>query len=232
MAATMAALAVPAALTALAALAALAAPAPAAAQSLADYDYENLTFRAAGLGGGYLWSGRVDDTEQYTLRIDLGYLGPGIRIVPSIGYWASEIEGSEIDSLATRLGVPPTRLGPIEWSDISLSVDAHFVWSVPFGILTFVGTGVGLHALNGRGPAVDDTFVEDLLDDITAGVNGVAGFEFEPINRLRVYVEGRYTAMSSLRYGSVRAGVQVMFSRGNVQVGAAPAPARGTGLAP
>ncbi len=216
-----------------AAIAGAGAASPAAAQSLADYDYEHLTFRGVGLGAGYLWSGRVQDTELYTLRIDLGYLGPGIRIVPSIGYWSSRIEGAEIDSLATRLGVAPTRLGPIEWSDLSLSVDAHFVWSAPLGLLTFVGGGVGLHALNGRGPAVDGTFVEDLLDDITAGVNGIAGFEVEPVNRLRVFVEGRYTVMSSLRYGAVRAGVQVIFSRGNVQIGAVPAPpAPETGRAP
>lgn len=221
-----------AALLALAVL--LAGPTPSAAQSLADYDYEHLTFRAVGLGGGYLWSGRVEDTEEYNVRFDLGYLGPGIRIVPSLGYWSSRIEGSEIDSLAARMGVSPNQIGTIEWSDISLSVDAHFVWNAPFGLLTFIGAGAGLHALNGRGPRVDDTFVEDLLDNITAGANGIAGVEFEPINRLRVYVEGRYTAMNSLRYGSVRAGLQIMFSRGNVQVGAVPPPAPGpaTGRSP
>ena len=198
--------------------------APAAGQTLADYDYEHLTFRGVGLAGGYLWSDRVEDTEQYSLRIDLGYLGPGIRIVPSIGYWSSRIEQAEIDSLAARLGIPASGLGPIEWSDLSLAVDAHLVWSAPLGLLPFVGVGAELHALNGQGQAVDDTFVEDLLDDITVGVNGIVGVELEPVDRLRVFVEGRYTVMSSLRYGGVRAGVQVMFSRGDVQVGAAPAP--------
>lgn len=209
--------------------------APAEAQSLADYDYEHLTFRAVGLGAGYLWSDRIEDTEEYSVRFDLGYLGPGVRIVPSIGYWSSQLQAAEIDSLAVRLGIPPARLGVIEWSDLSLAVDAHFVWSAPFGLLPFIGGGLGLHALNGTGPAVDDTFVEDLLDDITVGVDGIVGFEFEPVNRLRVYVEGRYTAMSSLRYSTVRAGVQIMFSRGSVVVGAAappPGPAERTGRAP
>ena len=207
---------------------------PAAGQTLADYDYEHLTFRGVGLAGGYLWSDRVEDTEQYSLRVDLGYLGPGIRIVPSIGYWSSQIEQADIDSLAARLGILPSELGPIEWSDISLAVDAHLVWSAPLGLLPFVGVGAELHALNGRGPAVDDTFVEDLLDDITAGVNGIAGVELEPVSRLRIFVEGRYTVMNSLQYGAVRAGVQVMFSRGDVEVGAAPPPSLGpaTGSAP
>jgi hypothetical protein len=203
-------------------------PSPAAAQSLADYDYEHLTFRALGVGAGYLWSDRIRDTEAYNLRIDLGYLGPGVRIVPSLGYWRSTLEQAELDSLAARLAIPPARLGVIEWSDISLAVDGHFVWSVPFGVLTFIGVGLGLHALNGQGEAVDGTFIEALLDDITAGVNGIAGFEIEPINRIRIYAEGRYTAMSSLRYVTARGGVQIMFSRGNVQVGAvAPPPPPG-----
>ena len=102
------------------------------------------------------------------------------------------------------------------------------------GLLPFIGVGAELHALNGRGQAVDGTFVEDLLDNVTAGVNGLAGVELEPVDRLRVFVEGRYTVMNSLQYAAVRAGVQVMLSRGEVQVGAAPAPPRppATGRAP
>ncbi|MDX1674823.1 MAG: hypothetical protein R3314_08525 [Longimicrobiales bacterium] len=205
-------------------------PAAADGQTLADYDYDQLTFRGVALGGGYLWSDRIEDTEHYTVRLDLGYLGPGVRIAPAISYWSSEVAGPEIEALAAQLGqrtgttIDPARLGPIEWSDLSLSVDGQFVWSTPLGILTYIGTGLGLHALNGQGPAVDDTFVEDLLDDITVGVNGIVGVELETSDRLRVFLEGRYTAMNSLRFGAIRGGVQLMFSRGNVQVGAVAAP--------
>ena len=210
-------------------LAALAAgTAPAAGQTLADYDYDQLTFRGVGLGGGYLWSDRIEDTEHFTLRVDLGYLGPGVRIAPSITYWSSELADAEIEELATQLSqrtgtvITPERLGPIQWSDISLAVDGHFVWSTPIGVLTYIGTGLGLHALNGRGPAVDDTFVEALLDDVTVGVNGLVGLELEPVDRLRVFVEGRYTAMNSLIYSTVRGGLQVMLSQGRAEVGAVP----------
>lgn len=210
----------------------------ASAQTLADYDYDQLTFRAVGLGGGFLWSDQIEDTEHWSLRIDLGYLGPGIRIVPGITYWSSEVAFSEIQELAAQLSartgslVPADRLAPIEWSDLALDVDAHFVWSTPLGFLTYIGTGLGLHALNGQGPAVDDTFVEDLLDDITVGINGIAGLEIEASDEIRIFGEGRYTAMSSLRYASLRGGVQIMFSRGDVEVGVAePAPPV-TGRAP
>lgn len=217
-----------------AALGTLLAPglaAPAAGQTLADYDYEHLRFRGVGLGAGLLWSDRIEDTEQISLRVDLGYLGPGVRIVPSLTYWSSELAAPETDRLATRLSqqtgalIDGADLRPIEWSDVSLAVDGHFVWSTPFGFLTFLGTGLGLHALNGTGAAVDGTFVEDLLDDVTAAVNGVIGLEIEPSDRVRLYAEGRYTAMSSLRYSVIRGGVQIMLSRGGVEVGAAMPPA-------
>lgn len=211
----------------------LGAAVPVSAQSLADYDYEHLAFRGVGLDFGHMWAGRVVDTEGYGVRLDLGYLGPGVRIVPSLGYWASRFTRSELDALAARINqqtggfLQGSDLEPIEWSDVSLSLDAHFVWNTPLHVLTFIGAGGGLHALNGQGNAVDDTFVEDLLDSITAGLNALAGIEFQPIPRLRVYAEGRYTALNSIQYLQAKGGLQVMFDvDGGVAVGAAvPAPA-------
>ncbi len=104
-------------------------------------------------------------------------------------------------------------------------MDGHFVWNTPVDVLTYVGAGLGFHALNGQGDAIDDTFIEDLLDAITAGASAIAGAEFEPVDRFRVYAEGRYTAMNSVQYLSARAGLQFMFSTGEpTQIGAVPAP--------
>lgn len=215
----------------------LGAAVPVSAQSLADYDYEHLMFRGVGLDVGYMWAERVIDTGTYGVRLDLGYLGPGVRIVPSLGYWSSQFTGSELDALATRINertggfLQGSDLAPIEWSDISLALDAHFVWNTPLKVLTFIGAGAGLHALNGQGGAVDDTFVEDLLDSITAALNALAGFEFQPIPRLRIYAEGRYTALNSIQYLQAKGGLQLMFDvDGGVGLGAAvPAPALGGG---
>lgn len=209
--------------------------APAAGQVLADYDYEHLALRGVGFDVGFLWSDRINDTQRYTVRLDLGYLGPGVRIVPSISYWRSKVETRLLDDWADRLNqqtgatLTGADLGPIHWSDLSITVDGQFVWSVPFGAYTYIGLGAGVHALNGRGPAVDDTFVEDLLDDVTAGVDGLVGLELELGERFRVYGEARYTAMTSLQYASLRAGAQIMFSRGDVEVGAVAPPAMDDG---
>jgi hypothetical protein len=203
------------------------------AQTLADYDYVNLEFRGVGLDLGHLWADKVRNTTLYSVRVDLGYLGPGVRIIPSISYWRSEFTSQELDRLAARIGetagvgeLTGEDLGPIQWSDLSLSLDGHFVWNTPFRILTFLGAGFGLHAMNGQGDAIRGTFVEDLLDSIAASLAPIAGFEFEPVSRLRVYTEGRYTIMNSIQYVSARAGLQFMLHQGTgIPVGmAVPAP--------
>lgn len=191
------------------------------AQELADYDYENLTFRGIGLDYGYIWPSKVEPTSMWSIRLDLGYLGPAVRIVPSISYWSSRLSTGQLDALADRLNtLPPllergvvltaADLGEIDWSDLALSLDAHLVWTAPLDIITFLGAGGALHALNGRGEFVDDTFIEDLLDSTTAGVAVMAGFEVQPIARLRVYGEARYTLVSDVRYPGIRVGASLM----------------------
>jgi hypothetical protein len=149
--------------------------APLAAQGLADYDYDNLSFRGVGLDWGYISPTKVDDTSLWGLRIDLGYLGPAIRVVPSLTFWSSTMRASELNRLATALeNLPPLSsrgiditaddLGIVEWSDLALNLDLHAVWTAPFDVFAYIGAGLGIHALNGRGDAIDDTFIEDLLD--------------------------------------------------------------------
>lgn len=203
-----------------ASLAALGSTSPAAAQTLADYDYEYLRFRGIGVDMGYIWPNRIAPTEQYGVRLDLGYLGPGVRVIPSISYWRSQFTTQELEDLAFQINQQPgasvsaDALGPIQWSDLSFSVDGHFVWNTPLNLMTYVGAGLGFHALNGQGAAIDDTLVEDLLDAISAGASGIAGVEVQPTRRFRLYAEGRYTAMNSIQYITARAGLQFMFGSG------------------
>jgi opacity protein-like surface antigen len=199
----------------------LLAAAPAAAQELADYDYENLSFRGVGFDYGYIWPTKVSAAPQYALRIDLGYLGPGVRLVPTFTYWSSEFKTSELARLADQLeqlpvlqqqgvSIDAADLGTVEWSDISLGLDAHYVWTAPFDLITYAGAGLGLHALNGRGTAIADTFIEDLLDSTTAGLAVLGGVEYQAAPRLRVYGELRYTVMSDVRYPGIRLGAALM----------------------
>jgi len=194
--------------------------APARAQDLADFDYENLRFRGFAPEWGYLWPTRVEPAQSWGVRLDLGYLGPGLRIVPSVTYWKSTFRTAEVRELEERVASlistqtdepPPTvDLGVIDWSDVALAVDAQLVWRVPYGVLTFAGLGAAAHMLDGSGTAVDDTFVEDLLDSVTAGFNVHAGVEYPVARSFRLYGQARWEVMGDLRYSQIRLGGQIM----------------------
>jgi len=198
--------------TAAAALAVFAAL-PASSQTLEDYDYEDLALRGIGFDAGLIWPSNLESTEVYRLRVDLGYLGPGVRILPSISYWTTRIEEDEIrafeEQLEARSGAA-VDLGEIELSDLLFQVDGHFVWNTPIDVLTYLGVGVGIHALNGQGSAIDDTFIEDLFDSFMPGITAIGGAEYSIIDRLRIYGELRYTVVSDIQYPGVSLGLSLM----------------------
>ena len=143
------------------------------AQELADYDYENLSFRGMSFDVGYLYADNVEDTRTVGVRFDLGFLGPGFRLMPGVTYWKSTLDRTQVDEFETRLGeltedqggtVPPDGfdLGVIDRSDVVLSMDGHYVWAVPLNLFFSAGVGLSVHFLNGSGPLIDDTFIEDL----------------------------------------------------------------------
>ena len=195
-------------------------PGVAVSQELADLDYDNLSFRGVGIEWGKLYPTRVDRTESYGIRIDLGYLGPGLRIVRGVTYWSSPLTTREMVKLEERVATlvqsqtggprPAVDLGVIEWTDVSISLDGQVVWEVPLDFLTFAGLGVATHVLNGEGASISGTFIEDLLDSVTAGFNLHAGLEYPVTNWLRIYGLGRYEVLGDLQYFHTRFGVQVM----------------------
>jgi hypothetical protein len=204
----------------LASSALLLVPAGGASQDLADLDYENLGFRGVGLDWGYLWPNRVNRAGGVGLRFDLGYAGPGLRIMPHAGYWSSPLEESEITELENHIEAlitqqsgapsPALDLGTIRWRDVAVGVDAHVVWDSLLDLLTYGGIGVTAHVLDGDGDAIAGTFIDDLLDSVTAGINLHFGMEYPITERFRIYGVSKYEVMSDLQYFSVRAGWQIM----------------------
>lgn len=205
----------------------LAGAAPALAQGISDLDYEDLSFRGVMLDAGYMSSSRVESGASLGGRIDLGFLGRGVRVVGGFNHWSSKLARSEVRELEDKLnaliveggGTETVELGNITWSDVALSGDVHFLWSVPFGLLTYAGLGATAHVLRGSGAAIDDTFVDDLLDSVRAGVNVHAGLEVPLHDRFRVVGETRYELLEDLSYLQFRVGGQIMF--------APPAPGEG-----
>jgi len=200
---------------------ALIAPGQLQGQDLADFDYENLSFRGVGFDWGYLYPSRVENTQSFTAKFDLGYLGPGLRIQPHVTYWTAPFKSSEVTELEDRVAslvanqtgapAPAVDLGTIDWTDVSIGLDSHVVWSLPADVLSFAGLGVAAHVLNGDGAAINGTFIEDLLDSVTAGVNLHLGLEYPVTNAFRISSQARYEVMGDLQYLQLRFGGQFTF---------------------
>ncbi|MDH5589216.1 MAG: hypothetical protein OEZ65_07295 [Gemmatimonadota bacterium] len=190
------------------------------AQDLADFDYENLSFRGIGGEVGQIFPSRVEDAYSYTFFVDLGYLGPGLRIVPSATYWTSPFKDAEVQELEARLtdlAGAPVDLGEIQWTDVAVALDGQVVWRLPGSLFSFAGAGVALHVLDGEGAAIQGTLVEDLLDSLTPGFNLHLGFEYPLADQFRLSTQGRYEVMGDLQYFEVRAGIRILF--GNLAAG-------------
>jgi opacity protein-like surface antigen len=195
------------------------AASPARAQDWEQYDYTNLAFS----GGGVFLYGILPAHDEPALalqvRADLGLLGPAVRIVPSVTFWSSDVKESEIARVEDRVEeacerggapCPGIDLGEVSVSDLSIDVDAHFLWTTSYGVEPYAGLGVGIHLVNGRGDIVEGTFVEDVLDAISPGVNAMAGLELPLGPSLRLHGELRGMVAGNVRW--IGAGVGGMFT--------------------
>jgi hypothetical protein len=196
---------------------ALLVPAAAGAQTLEDYDYEDLHLGAVGPEVGWVLPADLEPAPSFGIRADLGYVGPHVRIAPAIRFWSSSLRQEEVQRLAQQIvricerqatAVCPSSLdlGQLRRSDLELSADAHYVLREGNVFTPFAGGGVSLHLLNGRGEFIDDTFVEDLLDTVAPGVSLLGGLSLPLGSRLQLLTEGRLVLSGDVRYASVALG--------------------------
>lgn len=186
------------------------------AQTWEDYDYENLEFRGLGVEFGGIWPTKVEPTIAFGLRADLGQVGPNVRISPGIRYWSSSLRDAETDRLADQIRricerqegaiCPAFELGEIRRSDLELSVDGHYLFELDFPVVPYAGAGLGLHLLNGSGEAINDTFVEDLLDTLSPGLNVIGGLGVPFGPSLQLFTEVRGVLVGDIRYFNLLVG--------------------------
>lgn len=197
-------------------------PVRALGQDLADYDYENLSLRGISFAAGRIFPNNVDSTDVLGVRFDLGFLGPGFRLIPGVSYWTSTMTQSQVGRLESRVdalnasqgGSPPPGgldLGTIDRSDLIVSLDGQYLWSVPLGLFFWAGAGLSAHFLNGSGASVDGTFVEDLLDSVGAGFNVQAGLEYPISDRVRLYGGPKFELLGDLTYVDLRVGLSFIW---------------------
>ncbi len=157
----------------------------------------------------------LETTISYGLHADMGFVGPNVRIVPSMRYWSSNLQQAQLDRLSEQIVqicerqaaiCPALNLGEVQRTDLELSTEAHYIIPIASALSLYAGGGLSLHLLNGRGELIDDTFVEDLLDTVAPGFNLIAGTDV-PLGKIRLYGEARGVLTSDIQYGNFALGV-------------------------
>lgn len=170
------------------------------AQDLEQYDYVNLGLRAVGAEVIYVSTSQNEGAVGLGAKLDLGFLGPGIRVVPRFAHWSADVEGSSIDELERQLEEvsdlePGTvNLGSISRSAYVIGADVHFIASLPT-VSPYIGAGLDVYMLNDDGAAIRGTFLDDLV--VTAGASAVGGVQVAVSPGWSVFGELRATAVTS-----------------------------------
>ena len=191
-------------------------------QELADYDYEKLAFRGISVEYGNILFKTYEETEVYSVKLDLGFLGPGVRMATRASYWSSEMVPEELVSFESSLntmilaqgGVLPgngLEIGSIKRDDMSVSVEADYVWRIPLGMLLSTGLGASAHFVNGTTQIPDDTFLNGLLDSFTAGFNVHSGLEYLVTDRIRLYGDSRIGLAGNVRFFQFGGGLTILW---------------------
>lgn len=193
------------------------AAAPLPAQVWEGYDFQALEVRGIGVEAGPVRAARVEPAFAYGLRLDLGLIRPRLRVTPTARFWASSLQAAEVHHLARQIILVCERqgdvdcpdhldLGEVQLSDLELALDAHYIFRGNRGASPFVGFGLALHLLNGRGDFIDGTFIEDLLDSVAPGLASLFGVNIQLAREFRLGSEARFMLASDVRYASVSLG--------------------------
>ncbi|MFQ5746357.1 MAG: outer membrane beta-barrel protein [Gemmatimonadota bacterium] len=190
------------------------AAAPLRAQGLEQYDYANLGFRGIGATVSFVDASQVDGTAAFGGRVDLGFLGPYIRVVPRFSFWSADVEQSEVTNLASRLeDVAGLARGTIDLGAIERDVvigGVDFQWTLPNAVVApYIGLGADVYVLNDSGQAIQNTFLDDAV--VTAGVSAVAGLEVPLDGHWRLSGDVRGTLVTDVSNVAIGGGVSYYF---------------------
>jgi hypothetical protein len=181
---------------------------------LSQFSYDNLKPSALQLDFGPLGGNNIRGTLTGGLRLDYGFIAPHVRLLLGASYYKADFSEAARTRFEQRLrGVvndPDSNytinLGRITWSDVTGDVDLQYVLPQGHTVTAYMGIGLGAHIRHGSGPAIDGTFVQDALNEITAGLNGTIGAEFGA-KRWRVTLDARGVLSSGVSTASLRTGV-------------------------
>lgn len=179
-------------------------------QTLEDYDYTNLGFRAFGAEATWVNATQSESTFGVGIRVDLGFLGPYIRIVPRAAWWSANVTDAAVRELEQQLeevsDLPPgsINLGSLERTAWILGTDVQ--WTLQDAVFApYLGVGLEVYLLDNDGDAINGTFLDNMV--ITAGISGLIGAELNLADHWRVYSELRGTLVTDASNAAVALGL-------------------------
>lgn len=182
---------------------------------LNQFSYDNLRLSGIQVDAGPLASSDLTGAVVAGLRLDYGMIAPRVRVLLGLSYFRSEFDGearARFEQRIRQFVIDPAnddtiRVGRIFWSDLAADLDLQYAIPQGRGIMTYVGAGASVHLRNGTGAAINGTFVEDALDEVTAGFNASIGAEFALSKAWRFTLDGRGVISSGLSTVSLRSGI-------------------------
>lgn len=190
------------------------------------FGLDRLRLRTVGATAGWAWPGQAIGARVYSLHADYGEVYPGVRVVFVTSYWATRYKDDEVARLASEVRraaggprlVDSVSLGLIRVADLSGGVEAR--WQPGLArraraalrvVHPWVGGGVATHFVNVEGAPISGTFLERALDAAGIGLSTAVGLDLNPLPNFQATMQARYDFLSSVRYGSVRAGGSFIF---------------------
>jgi hypothetical protein len=145
-----------------------------------------------------------------------------VRVLIGASYFKGEFNATEIAEFEDGLervvaNQPPgftIQVGSITWSDIEAGLDLQYVLEAGPRVTNYVGVGFAAHLRNGTGTAIENTFVEDALDTIDAGLNLSLGTSIAIVPQLHLTLDLRGGLASELRTATARAGLMYRVAGG------------------
>lgn len=189
---------------------------------LNQFSYDNLRFSGIQIDAGPLGSSELTGTIAAGLRIDYGMIAPHVRVLLGLSYFRSQFDNQARARFEERIrqfvidpaGDDTIRVGRIFWSDLTADLDLQYAIPQGRGIMTYIGVGTSVHLRNGSGGFIKGTFVEDALDEVSAGFNMSVGAEFSLSRAWRFTVDGRGVVSSGLSTVSLRSGIMYRIGSG------------------
>lgn len=203
----------------------LAGTSPAAAQRvLEEFSYDSLRFSGIQVDLGIVGADAVDAAAIGGVRFDWGYFAPRVRLLTGISYTRSDFKGRELVRFERRIrelvvdpsGDDSISVGRVRLTSVILDVDLQYLFtpSPASPVIVYLGAGFAAHVRNATGAAIEDTFVDDALDTVEAGLNAMVGLEVPAGRQWRAAFELRGMATMGLNLLSGRAGVMYRFAPG------------------